>query len=105
MSAKGQPQVIQDALWLPTGREIWKDTNIAVSLVDEMAENQVWLEYYTENSLRRKYDGNVAFVYYWSASPSKDFNESFRAIDGNTSVSAYTDDSTYGGIAPAFCVW
>jgi hypothetical protein len=109
VSAKGSVSEIQDALWLPTEREMFQngkdgynDGPLAEAAY-ETAANQARLEYYTDDASRKKlYAGGKRW--YWDASPCAAVASSFCAVDGFGSLSGYSNASAVGGFSPAFCI-
>jgi hypothetical protein len=94
---------IADKLWLPTEFEIGNGGTSYSSTTWEIPANQAYLEYYTNDSLRIKYDSSNTAVGYWDASPKATDAANFCivGIDG-TPNNALASSS--GGVAPAFCV-
>jgi hypothetical protein len=98
---------VEDALWLPTEREMVGDgpytygTNSKEN--EETAINQAHLEYYGSNSARIKYTVGNNAMWSWDASPYSGSAANFCGSD-NDGAANYTIASSAGGFAPAFCV-
>jgi hypothetical protein len=103
-----QITILRDALWLPTGREIFLNgqDEEGISTV-ETGINQARLEYYANDSSRiKKYNGSPAV--YWEASNYNPVNggardASFCAVTSQGHTGA-EDPFSAQGAAPAFCV-
>jgi hypothetical protein len=102
-------KTINDLLWLPTERELFKDgedgDGSSHSDTNETEGNQAGLEYYTnanENGLRKKQFG-ASDAAYWMASASNSGGVSFCSVT-NGGVDA-ADAGATAGCAPAFCVY
>ena len=93
---------ISDLLWLPTEWELFGNGKWSVS-EDETAENQAWLEYYTSDGSRIKFDVEAAKRWYYEASPAT-WNGVFCAVVPGGTASTYSATSSDVGCVPAFCV-
>jgi hypothetical protein len=101
---------INDLLWLPTEREMVGESSVlgnSVASTSETAGNQARLEYYGDESQRRKFYDNSsqALHWYWLSSPYRYEANHFCAI-GHPGINgvALSDVVIAGGVAPAFCV-
>jgi hypothetical protein len=105
---------IQDKVWLPTEYEMCRSTEWSVQ---ETAERQAHLEYYTTDTRRTKYTGANTAGAWWRGSPNIDNNVFaqysdaslpepifFRAT-GEGGAGGSKDASKAWWVAPAFCVW
>jgi hypothetical protein len=100
-SSVGSPAGIRDKVWLPTEWEmLGKQSN---SLNDETKSNQAWLEYYTSDASRKKFDASQTAKPYWLASQGGS-NYSFCYVDNAGQLGKENSAFMYG-VAPAFCVY
>jgi hypothetical protein len=89
-----------DALWLPTEREMFGSQTHSGSL--ETADNQARLEYYDTETKRIKHS-SANPAQYWLASQLPSL-ESFCAVESSGDADK-SEATGVGGVAPAFCVW
>jgi hypothetical protein len=99
---------INDLLWLPTEREMVGESSVlanSVASTYETAGNQARLEYYGDESQRRKfYDNSLqALHWYWLSSPNRSDGDLFCGI-GHPGINGNAEANVAGGVAPAFCV-
>ncbi|GHU42845.1 hypothetical protein FACS1894190_12650 [Spirochaetia bacterium] len=97
----GGADELVDLVWLPTEMEMFG--NRTYSPGSETEWNQARLAYYLGNNTRKKLDGTVSFINYWTASTLQPVNDAFTAVsaDGTPSTGSVGNQ---GGIAPAFCI-
>jgi hypothetical protein len=101
-STNATVDTITDKLWLPTEREMF-GTNTYSSSAYENSGNQARLEYYTDNTSRKKYDRLPFTTDYWTASPYHALALRFCHVR-SFGDSFATNASMVSGVAPAFCV-
>jgi hypothetical protein len=106
-SSAGSPAGIRDKVWLPTEWEMLGKRSQALQ-DDETKSNQAWLEYYTSDASRKKFDASQTAKPYWLASQVTNNNYAFCCV-GNAGQT-YSSGSDGGssnmyGVAPAFCVY
>jgi hypothetical protein len=70
--------------------------------VQETANNQALLEYYTSKAKRKKYNGGSGYSW-WLASPDTNNASLFYHVASTGTVAASSASCVYG-CAPAFCV-
>jgi hypothetical protein len=92
---------ITDKLWLPTE---WEMFDASISSTYENSGNQAWLEYYTDDLSRIKYNSSNTAVWYREASPMTPLGGTMFADVHESGFSAGFSASAAGGVAPAFCV-
>jgi hypothetical protein len=103
---------ITDKLWLPTEREMFGEGKYSAN--GETADNQAWLEYYTDSSTRIKawwedtsdYYPDMKSGYgkmYWEGSAYSGGSASFCGVYYN-GYATNNGASDAKGVAPAFCV-
>ncbi|MDR1929051.1 MAG: DUF6273 domain-containing protein, partial [Treponema sp.] len=95
--------IIADKLWLPTEFEIGNGVQTYSSMAWETPANQAYLEYYTNDSRRIKYNTGNTAAGYWRASPKANDAVNFCVVDTNGTPNNAPANSAYG-VAPAFCV-
>jgi hypothetical protein len=103
-SANTTVDTITDKLWLPTVWEMF-GSNSSV-LVYENAGNQTWLEYYTDNTSRIKYNSSNVAALYWEASPYSQSGGGQVFVScgsGGHNDIGFSANAGFG-CAPAFCV-
>ncbi|MDR2864898.1 MAG: DUF6273 domain-containing protein, partial [Spirochaetaceae bacterium] len=95
---------ITDTLWLPTEREIFNSRTYSNDTYETPAD-QAYLEYYTGDPERVKYNTGEDQQWYWESSPFGGNSLRGCAVNPNGSAGNGAGTVSYaGGVAPAFCV-
>jgi hypothetical protein len=96
--------VIEDLVWLPTEREVFKSNTY--SPTSETEANQAYFEYYQNNAQRTKYNSNNNPVGWYESSYDVGQAYRFSCVDmyGAPQRTYANGANGISGVAPVFCV-